>query len=108
MEVLLEFGGKQTRKKKLVIALGAEHYLRCMTITQTIYCSTVNCVRRGFIQRNKMRKWQRELAVKDAQTKMGEQCPFRFNGRLCGLPKGHLGGCIPYQYLRESDKLRTK
>ena len=39
---------------------------------------------------------------------MREVCPFRFNGRLCGLPKGHLGGCIPYQYLRESDKLRTK
>jgi hypothetical protein len=50
-----------------------------------------------------MRKWQRELAVKDTQKLMAEQCPFLFNGCKCGLPKGHLGGHIPYKYLRESD-----
>ena len=75
-----------------------------MTIMQITCCSIANCVMHGSIQRNKMRKWQRELAVKDAQTRMAEQCPNYFNGRLCGLPKGHLGGCIPYRYLRESDK----
>ena len=57
-------------------------------------------VRNGFAARI----WWNNKMHTTEQKPDTEQCPNYFNGRLCGLPKGHLGGCIPYRYLRPTDK----